>query len=270
MKSDHSQMVPFLSNLTTQLRSAMGSLHMAAAQLASPEERDCDPDLDAKVARIDQSCYRLLRLVKNLEVFASTCSDRPLEKKNVDVVTLVGALCDQAKSLTHLLGLQLQFVCNMPYHICAVNQGHLELVIEQLLSNALKFTPSGGKITVELKTFQGQLLLSVSDTGCGMDAANLETLFDRFLHEGLMDPPPHGLGLGLPLCRRIAEEHGGTIMAESRPGKGSRFTLSIPDQQIDGGISDVEQVYESGGFNPALLAFADALPTQAFLLKYTD
>ena len=74
-------------------------------------------------------------------------------------------------------------------------------------------------------------------------------------------------GLGLSLCRRIAEGHGGTIMAESVVGKGSRFTLSIPDRKTgSGGVSDIALDY-SGGFNRTLLALADALPAKAFLLR---
>jgi signal transduction histidine kinase len=114
-----------------------------------------------------------------------------------------------------------------------------------------------------------KVLLSVTDTGCGIPAERLETLFDRYRHPEQMDPPPHGLGLGLPLCRCLAERQGGTLLAESRPGQGSRFTLSLPDRQVEGGVSDVPFDY-SGGFNRTLLALADALPAQAFLLRSQD
>ena len=79
-------------------------------------------------------------------------------------------------------------------------------------------------------------------------------------------PPPHGLGLGLSLCRRIAARHGGMLMAESQMGKGSRFTLSLPDRQVDGAVSDIPFDY-AGGFNRTLLALADALPAQSFLIR---
>ena len=73
----------------------------------------------------------------------------------------------------------------------------------------------------------------------------------------------------LRLCRRIAEGHGGVLMAESQVGKGSRFTLSLPDQQKGTGVSDVAVDY-SGGFNPTLLSLADALPVEAFLIRNQD
>lgn len=123
---------------------------------------------------------------------------------------------------------------------------------------------------MELRTSGDRVLLSVEDTGCGIDNTRLPALFDRFLHDELLDPLPHGFGLGLPLCRRIAEGHGGSMMAESRPGKGTRFTLSIPDRLVGSrSLSDVPIDY-TGGFNPTLLGLADALPPEAFLLKNQD
>ena len=156
------------------------------------------------------------------------------------------------------------------YHICAFHQPSIELLLYQLLSNALKFTLAGGTVTVELKFTNRRLLLSVSDTGCGIQEDQIPFLFDRYLHEDAMAPQPHGLGLGLPICQHIAERHGGTMIAESRPGQGSRFTLSLPDRRCGtADVSDVKFDY-SGGFNPLLLALADALPPQAFSQRHLD
>ena len=124
-------------------------------------------------------------------------------------------------------------------------------------------------MTVELKRLSGRVLISVDDTGAGIPEETLSTLFDRYLYANQPAPPLHGLGLGLPLCRRLAEGHGGTLMAESRPGKGSRFTLSLPDQQKGTEVSDIAVDY-SGGFNQTLLNLADALPVEAFLIRNQD
>ena len=138
-----------------------------------------------------------------------------------------------------------------------------------LLSNAFKFTPAGGTVTVELRVKNKQVLLSVADTGQGIPEERISALFDRYLHGGQIDPPAHGLGLGLPLCRRVAEGHGGTLVVESRVGEGSRFTLFLPDKQVGGGVSDVLFDY-AGGFNRTLMALADALPVRAFLRNNQD
>ena len=126
--------------------------------------------------------------------------------------------------------------------------------------------PTGGTVTVELRRSQGRILLRVSDTGCGISEERLATLFAPPQQPDRPAPPPHGVGLGLSLCRRIAEAHGGTLMAESRPGKGSRFTLSLPDRQSGQQVQDIRFDY-SGGFNRTLLALADALPARAFSIR---
>ena len=95
-------------------------------------------------------------------------------------------------------------------------------------------------------------------------------LFDRYLHDNQMEPQAHGLGLGLPLCRRLAELQEGTLVADSRPGQGSRFTLSLPLRQVKGSVSDVPIIMIDGGFNRTLLALADALPAKAFLVRDQD
>ncbi len=265
---NHNLAAPFPS-VAAQLRIALSNLHLAAAQLAPADAREKDPQLDARAAILDQSYYQLLRLVNSLSAAAYLQNDDPLPLQDRDIVALVGDICARTAGLAPLLGLEVRFVCAMERHICALHPDALEQLVYHLLSNALKFTPAGGTVTVELRRSQGRLLLSVTDTGCGIPPERLPTLFDRYLNPLEQDPLPHGLGLGLPLCRRIAQGHGGTLMAESHPGKGSRFTLSLPDRQVGTAVQDVAFDY-AGGFNRTLLALADALPSRAFLVRSQD
>ena len=136
--------------------------------------------------------------------------------------------------------------------------------------NARRATPSSGTVAVEVREEADRVTLTVRDTGCGIPENQIPYLFDRYLHEDAVAPQPHGLGLGLPICQHIAEGHDGTMMAESRPGQGARFTLSFPDRRCGTmDVSDVRFDY-SGGFNHVLLALADALPSQAFLQHHLD
>ena len=156
----------------------------------------------------------------------------------------------------------------------AANVEQFRLLLYHLLSNALKFTPAGGKVQLELKGGKSgdPILLSVSDNGCGIRAEDMETLFDRFRHADA-HPAPHGLGLGLPLCRAIARRHGGTLVVNSTAGEGTTVTVSlqrVKPQSVT--ISDVRKNYEtkgslffsSDGYNYALTQLADALPYKAF------
>lgn len=257
-------------NIAAQLRAALTNLHFAAAAMAPAEARERDPKLDESAALFDQAYYRLVRIADNLtdaEYLSRQAAEPPAEH---DIVAVVSDLCNQATSLADLKKLHLTFTAQEKFHICAFYKSSLEKLLFQLLSNAFKFTPEGGVIAVDLKFSGGQVLLSVSDTGCGISEELLPSLFDRYLHSDLMNPPPHGLGLGLPLCRRIAEQHGGSIVAESKVGEGTRITLSIPDEENGRApVSDVPFDY-AGGFNRTLLALSDALPAQAFRLKEQD
>ncbi len=266
MDSEQNELAALFPNVAAQMRSALSNFHLAAVQLAPAAAREQDPALDACAALLDQSYYQLLRLVNSLSLASYLTNDDPLPLRDADVVELIGELCERAASLAPMLGLELRFVCSLDRHICAVSPEAMEQILNHLLSNAFKFTPSGGTVTVELRRGARRLLLSVEDTGCGIPHDRLDTLFDRYLQPGRMDPAPHGLGLGLPLCRRLAAGQGGSLMAESRVGKGSRFTLSLPDRQLGTGVSDVRFDY-SGGFNRTLLGLADALPSKAFLLR---
>ncbi len=265
MESRQIQPESLFPAIAAQIRGALSTFHLAAAQAVPPEARERDPELDRKAAVMDQSYYRLLRLV-NLLSAAALPEDAPLSLQNRDLTELVGDLCDRAGDLAQSLGLEVRFSCALPRHICAVDAQLLEQLLFHLLSNAFKFTPSGGTVTVELRVHSRRVLLSVTDTGQGIPPERLASLFDGYLHMERQAPAPCGMGLGLSLCRKIAERHGGMLMAESQVDKGSRFTLSLPDRQVEGSVSDVPFDY-TGGFNRTLLALADALPVQAFLIR---
>ena len=111
-----------------------------------------------------------------------------------------------------------------------VDERRLKQVMYNLLSNANKFTPDGGTITINADQKDGRLQVSITDTGIGLSAENLNRVFDEFfqVESGLTDKTP-GTGLGLPLTRRIIELHGGEIRVESEcEGKGSCFTFTMP------------------------------------------
>ncbi|MEG1682523.1 MAG: sensor histidine kinase, partial [Oscillospiraceae bacterium] len=246
-------------NAAAQLRSALGNIEIAMSHLAPPDKREADGDLDAAAAILYQSYYRLLRLVNNLSDAPLLLEDSPLPLEDRDLVSLTEELCHRAEPQAELLGLQLRFSSTMDSHLVAVNAPKIQRLLLNLLSNAFKFTPRGGSVTVGLKPVSGKLLLSVADTGCGISDELAATLFDRYLHTDRMDPPPHGLGLGLPLCRRIAVGHGGDLITVPRLSQGLTIALSLPDRRVGNGVlSDLRFDY-TGGFNPTLLELSDAL-----------
>ena len=107
-----------------------------------------------------------------------------------------------------------------------VDSARMLQVLANLLTNAIKFTPRGGAIRVHGERREGELHLSVTDTGVGIPPHLLESIFERFWQVGVNDR--RGLGLGLYISRSIVKAHGGRIWAESADGAGSTFVVTLP------------------------------------------
>ena len=258
-----------LLHVAAQLRTALGGMHIAVGRLAPPDRRDRDAVLDRDAALLNHNYYSLLRLANNLSNAPMLLSDEPLLKENTDIVEWLAGLCRQAEPLFALRHVTLTLQCAAEHHTAAIHRDCLEQAVRNLLSNALKFTPDGGSVTVTLRLGHRQVLLAVSDTGCGIPAGNMETVFDGYLHPERLAVLPGGLGLGLPLCRRIAEGHGGRLLLDSRGGQGTTVTLALPDETAGDMVEDVTFDY-AGGFQPALVGLADGLPFDAFLQRHSD
>jgi two-component system sensor histidine kinase BaeS len=100
-------------------------------------------------------------------------------------------------------------------------------VITNLLTNALKFTPAGGRVTIETRPDGPEAALSVTDTGTGIPAEELPHIFDRFWR-GSQAAQTSGTGIGLAIAAELAQAHGGRLTASSEPGKGTEMTLTLP------------------------------------------
>ena len=107
----------------------------------------------------------------------------------------------------------------------------LTQVLENLLSNAIKYSPGGGRVRISLEQVETGVRVVVSDQGRGMTQEELAKAFDKFYRSNTADNAPSGTGLGLFIARSIAEAHGGTLTAESRPGQGTTMIFTLPTQQ---------------------------------------
>jgi signal transduction histidine kinase len=227
----------FLTMMSHELRTPLNAiagyvqlLDMGLRGPVTPEQRK---DLD----RIHRSQLHLTGLITEvlnyarLESGAVSYDIRPT--LIADVVAAAAPLIEPQRSAKELtLDVRLpEFAGRQPIYVLA-DRDKLQQILLNLLSNAVKFTSHGGRLIVELldePSEQGMAVLRVSDTGVGIPAEKLEAIFEPFVQVGRsLSSPGEGTGLGLAISRDLARAMGGDLIAESRPGSGSTFTLTLP------------------------------------------
>ena len=129
----------------------------------------------------------------------------------------------------------------------AVDRHRIREMLLNLVTNAIKYTPAGGSVALGLAQEDGAVVFTVADTGIGIAAGDLPHIFDRFWRA---DPARSrtgerpGTGLGLAITKWIAEAHGGSITVQSRPGRGSVFTVRLPRDSVPGASGAKPRVEE--------------------------
>jgi signal transduction histidine kinase len=125
-------------------------------------------------------------------------------------------------------GVQLTFVPDSEVEMVNADERRIRQVVFNLLSNAVKFTPQGGSVDVSSAKRNGEVLVSIADTGPGIAPADQERIFEEFQQTDLGAEEREGTGLGLALSKSLVELHGGRIWVESELGHGSTFTFTLP------------------------------------------
>jgi len=183
--------------------------------------------LDATLSEIN----RMTELVENLLTLARADEGRaPLAVEPCDLRELVSEAAETAGMLAEEAGITVTSRIPGEPVVVPVDRARIRQLLLNLATNAVRYTPSGGAIAVELEDSAGQVVLRVSDTGIGIAAGDLPHIFDRFWRA---DPSRSranqlpGTGLGLAITKWIAEAHGGQIAVQSRPGRGTTFTVTL-------------------------------------------
>jgi PAS domain S-box-containing protein len=216
----------FLAMLGHELRNPLSAIASAVEVL---NRVDASAELAADARRIiARQTRHLAHMMDDLLDVARVISGKVLLAKSTlnlaQLVTrAVGTLQVTGESRAHEVTLQAE-------HAWVEGDAtRLEQVTTNLLNNALKYTPAGGRIEVGVAHENGQAVLRVKDSGVGIPATLLPRIFDLFVQgERTLERRAGGLGIGLTLVRRLVQLHGGTIEAQSAPGQGSVFTVRLP------------------------------------------
>jgi signal transduction histidine kinase len=182
----------------------------------------CD---DRQLSQLLEETRVLSRLVEDLRTMAlSDAGALPLEREATDVVALARDVAasmepDDARGTASLV-----VSASIDSAFADIDPIRIREVFTNLIANALRHSPEGGSVRVSVAAEGPAIVVTVADTGEGMDAETLARLFDRF-HKG---PGSHGSGLGLAIAKGIVAAHGGSISVSSAPGRGTQVTFSIP------------------------------------------
>jgi heavy metal sensor kinase len=193
-------------------------------------QRDRDADTYREVLRkVNGEVDRMIRLVGSLLTLARADARQiPVGRESLDLGALVTDAVEQVRPAASEKAITLNVRSNSTVQLRADQDLILQLMLN-LLDNSVKYTPNGGAIDVSLRAAGAQAEVSVADTGPGIASEHLPHIFDRFYRvDKARTRAEGGAGLGLSISRWIAEAHGGTLQAESTPGRGSKFTLSLP------------------------------------------
>jgi len=237
----------FLAMLSHELRTPLSAI-VGWAHMLRTGGLD-EPTVARAIETIDRNAKVQNQLIEDiLDVSRIVAGKFHLDMRSVDLVRIVEAAIDTVSPLATSRGVQLRQDLSAEIGPCCPAIGdpdRLQQVVWNLLTNAIKFTPRGGVVTVEVRRQDdpAEFEIVVRDTGQGISADFLPHIFERFRQAGTGARRHGGLGLGLSIVRHIVEMHGGTVMATSAgEGQGSVFTLRLP----------VVEVGEDGQRMPAL------------------
>lgn len=217
----------FISNISHELRTPLASLKVLVETLqgGAIEDRAVAHDF---LRKIDMEVDRLAQMVDELgELSRIESGQVSLNIEPVDVGGVAKRVAERLKPQAERGGINLDIDIPSTLARALADEERVEQVLVNLVHNAIKFTPPGGRVTISANVEGDSILISVADTGVGIAADELPRIFERF-YKADKARAGGGTGLGLSIARHIVEAHSGRIWAQSTEGKGSTFTFSLP------------------------------------------
>ena len=219
----------FLANMSHELRTPLNAIIGFSEVLSQRMFGDLNEKQDEYLRDIHDSGQHLLSLINDiLDLSKIEAGRMELEPTAVDLRLAIENALTLVRERAAGRGIALHHAVDQRLGQIRGDERKIKQVLLNLLSNALKFTPEGGRIEVRAGPVDGMAEISVADTGIGIAPEDQEAVFDEFRQVGTMAKKVEGTGLGLSLSRKFVELHGGRIWARSEVGVGSTFTFTLP------------------------------------------
>lgn len=263
----------FFTNISHELRTPLTLIVGPISMIL--ESSDISAAARERLKVVERNTQRLINLVNQLLDLSRFEAGKMVARfRGTDVSKLTANLAALFRSAMHKK--QINFIVDCPDTTCRVWVDHdfFEKVVFNILSNSMKFTPRGGKVTLEVQYDSTNCYLICSDTGKGINSEELPRIFERF-HRAENSQTAEGTGIGLALVQDIVKLHGGTLDVESEVDRGSKFTITfrlgvthLPPDSLDlSAESEIDQ------FNDRVIAsnarrwiLGEAEPTRSFLV----
>ena len=224
MKSD------FFSTVTHELRTPLSSIKMGISLLAEGREGPLTEGQKELLTLVKQENNRMVGLVNAiLDLSKMEAGMMPYQIEQKNVVPLIDQVVKEMKPLVETKKIRLESEVAEKLPIPKIDTERFLQVLRNVIGNALKFTPEGGRVNVSVRTIDQGLQISVADTGPGIPEKNLTSIFEKFQQVNHKGPyKTKGTGLGLAIAKQVITHHGGKIWAESKVGQGSTFFILLP------------------------------------------
>jgi PAS domain S-box-containing protein len=218
----------FISTISHELKTPVALIKGYAGTLRREDAAWEPAVVQNSLMVIEEEADRLTELIENLLATSKLRAQRmQLDPADVRLDQLAEQVVARFRTQTELHTFKLDFPADMP--VLQADETRLRQVLDNLVSNAIKYSPAGGTITVGASLDPGYVTLYVRDQGVGIAEREQEHLFERFYRaEGAISRAIKGTGLGLYLAKAIVEAHGGQIAVSSKPGNGSTFYFTLP------------------------------------------
>jgi signal transduction histidine kinase len=216
----------FFTGVSHDLRTPLAAIRWSADLLHSGALGPLTPKQMRLAETIESSSCRLLALVGQIVELGRLRAGRlQLDLQPTDLHGAIVQALDEVRPLAERGGLRLDVAVPDGLPLVAADAERVQQIVVNLLSNAVRFTPPGGRVQVSASLEEGEVLVHVADTGVGIPADQVPKIFDPYeqAHQGR-----GGSGVGLTVVRSLVEAHGGRVWVESDEGRGSRFTFALP------------------------------------------
>jgi len=254
-----------------ELREPLASVMISAERLFPMTGPEVDPQMRDQAARLNRGLMQLLRIVTNMSDASRCSAATPDHQELRDVSAFMREIFCKTEELATYAGITLGYTGPDAPVFSLIDSQLLERAVLNILSNALKFTPKGGRIEAKLSQSQrgNKLILTVQDNGQGIAPELRGNVFHRYLRQPALEDSRYGIGLGMVLIRSAAAQHGGTVLIDQPCETGTRLTLTLALRQDTTALvrANALRIDYAGERDHTLIELSDCLPAAAFDVK---